>query len=158
MSNQLDIRPEAMNLSDPDGLFHFLDGYLDYTLDFAVEAKDPEDFSNKVSDHALFLTAAFTTKMPMVLVDEHDFGENLGKRLRNSLFRDGLVLENSDILMSAKTSDFIFYASVLMAQQFMDLIQDCASNETSSEVFELRRDAFVKDWVNRFLGKDKYAD
>ena len=65
MTNQLDVRPEAVHLSNPAELFSFFDGYLDYTLDFMQQAEDAEAFSNSISEHALFLTTAFTQKIPM---------------------------------------------------------------------------------------------
>lgn len=158
MSHQLDFRPEAMHLSDPVELFKFFDGYLDYTLDFMEQAKDPEAFSNSISEHAMFITMAFTQKIPMVVVDEKDFGETLVKRLKQSLRDDGMILENSSILLNAKAEDFVFYTATLMVQQFMELIKDSAEKEHTSSVFDLRRNAFVQDWVNRFLGLDKYAN
>ena len=42
MTNQLDVRPEAVHLSNPAELFSFFDGYLDYTLDFMQQAEDAE--------------------------------------------------------------------------------------------------------------------
>ena len=145
MTNQLDVRPEAVHLSNPAELFSFFDGYLDYTLDFMQQAEDAEAFSNSISEHALFL-------------DEKDFGDNLSSRLKKSLQKDDLVLENSAILLKAKTEDFVFYVATLMVQQFMELIKDCEEKQDSPSVFELRRNAFVQDWVNRFLGMDKYAE
>lgn len=91
-------------------------------------------------------------------VDEKDFGDNLSSRLKKSLQKDDLVLENSSILLKAKTEDFVFYVATLMVQQFMELIKDCEEKQDSPSVFELRRNAFVQDWVNRFLGMDKYAE
>lgn len=158
MTNQLDVRPEAAHLSNPAELFSFFDGYLDYTLDFMQQAKDAEAFSNSISEHALFLTTAFTQKIPMFFVDEKDFRDNLSTRLKKSLQKDDLVLENSAILLKAKTEDFVFYVATLMVQQFMELIKDCEEKQDSPAVFELRRNAFVQDWVNRFLGMEKYAE
>lgn len=153
MTQELDFRPRVMNLSDPSQLYTFFDGFLDSTLEFMDEAKDAEAFSEAMCQHALFLATAFTEKVPMVIVDDKDFGEALGSRLRNSLHKEGLVLENSPILLSANAQDFVFYAATLMTKQYLDLIQDSSAQKESERVFDLRRDAFISQWVDRFLGK-----
>lgn len=157
MSNQLDIRPEAMRLSDPIQLTAFLDGYLDHALDIFERSDEADEMTTLLSSHALSFSSVFTEKLPMVMVDEEDFGRNLGRRLKSSLCSDGLVEKNSPIMLSSNPEDFIYFAAMRMVQDFMDLIKDSLDKDESSDVFDLRRTAFVADWVNRFLGKDKYA-
>lgn len=157
MTNQLDVRPNAAHLSEPTELANYLDGYLDYALDICEIAQEADELTAKLSSHALFLSATFTEKMPLIVIDEKDFGENLGKRLRQSLYDDGLVAENSPIMLSHNPKDFIYFAAMRMVQDFVALIQDSSEKKESADVFDLRRTAFVADWVNRFLGKDKYA-
>ena len=157
MSNDIDIKPGMLDLKNPDELACLFDDYLDYTLDFIEKSENADDFSEKISDHALLLTMGFTMRTPMLGLDDELFGEKLGYRLKDSLCKDGLLAPDSPVLLSTKASDFIFVAAVLMAQQFMEVIKDCSMNDSSSEVVELRRKALVRNWVDRFLGKGKYA-
>ena len=60
-------------------------------------------------------------------------------------------------MLSHNPKDFIYFAAIRMVQDFVALIQDSSEKKESADVFDLRRTAFVADWVNRFLGKDKYA-
>lgn len=157
MTNQLDVRPNAAHLSDPVELASYLGGYLDYALDIFEQSHEADELTNMLSNHALFLSATFTEKMPLIVVDEKDFGENLGKRLRQSLYNDGLIQNNSPVMLSRNPQDFIYFAAMRMVQDFVALIEDSSEKKESADVFDLRRTAFVADWVNRFLGKDKYA-
>ena len=142
----------ALHIEDTN-LLTVLNSETNPILEFMDEAKDAEAFSEAMCQHALFLATAFTEKVPMVIVDDKDFGEALGSRLRNSLHKEGLVLENSPILLSARAQDFVFYAATLMTKQYLDLIQDSSAQKESEEVFDLRRGAFISQWVDRFLGK-----
>ena len=157
MINQLDVRPNAAHLSDPIELASYLDAYLDYALDIFEKCQEADELTGMLSNHALFLSASFTEKMPLIVVDEEDFGENLGKRLRQSMYDDGLIETNSPVMLSRNPQDFIYFAAMRMVQDFVALIEDSSEKKESADVFDLRRTAFVADWVNRFLGKDKYA-
>ena len=157
MTNQLDVRPNAAHLSDPIELASYLDAYLDYALDIFEKCQEADELTGMLSNHALFLSASFTEKMPLIVVDEEDFGENLGKRLRQSMYDDGLIETNSPVMLSRNPQDFIYFAAMRMVQDFVALIEDSSEKKESADVFDLRRTAFVADWVNRFLGKDKYA-
>ena len=157
MTNQLDVRPNAAHLSDPIELASYLDGYLDYALDIFEKSQEADELTGMLSNHALFFSATFTEKMPLIVIDEEDFGENLGKRLRQSMYDDGLIETNSPVMLSRNPQDFIYFAAMRMVQDFVALIEDSSEKKESADVFDLRRTAFVADWVNRFLGKDKYA-
>ena len=157
MTNQLDVRPNAAHLSDPIELASYLDAYLDYALDIFEKCQEADELTGMLSNHALFLSASFTEKMPLIVVDEEDFGENLGKRLRQSMYDDGLIETNSPVMLSRNPQDFIYFAAMRMVQDFVALIEDSSEKKESADVFDLRRTVFVADWVNRFLGKDKYA-
>ena len=69
MTNQLDVRPNAAHLSEPTELANYLDGYLDYALDICEIAQEAEEHTAKMSNHAKFLRATFTEKMPLKVID-----------------------------------------------------------------------------------------
>ena len=157
MSNQLDVRPEAIHLSDPIELSSFFDGYMDFVLELFDRAKEAEELSNLITSHAQFMASMFTEKTPMVVLDEEDFGDKLALRLKDSLFREGLITEVLPVVVKTRTQDYVFLAAMLMVRQFVDLLRDSEEKKESPDVFDLRRTALVADWVNRFLGKNKYG-
>lgn len=157
MSNQLDVRPEVIHLSDPIELSSFFDGYLDFVLELFDRAKEAEELSNLITSHAQFMASMFTEKTPMVVLDEEDFGDKLALRLKDSLFREGLITEVLPVVVKTRTQDYVFLAAMLMVRQFVDLLRDSEEKKESPDVFDLRRTALVADWVNRFLGKNKYG-
>lgn len=158
MSSQLDVRPDVLHLSDPIELSSFFDGYLDFVLDLFDRAEEAEELSNSITSHAQFMASMFTEKTPMVVLDENDFGEKLALRLKTSLTHDGLITEVLPVVVQTHAQDYVFLAGMLMVRQFVDLIRDSEEKKESPDVFDLRRTALVGDWVNRFLGKHKYAE
>lgn len=158
MSSQLDVRPDVLHLSDPIELSSFFDGYLDFVLDLFDRAEEAEELSNSITSHAQFMASMFTEKTPMVVLDEDDFGDKLALRLKTSLTSDGLITEVLPVVVQTHAQDYVFLAAMLMVRQFVDLIRDSEEKKESPDVFDLRRTALVGDWVNRFLGKRKYAE
>lgn len=158
MSSQLDVRPDVLHLSDPIELSSFFDGYLDFVLDLFDRAEEAEELSNSITSHAQFMASMFTEKTPMVVLDEDNFGDKLALRLKTSLTSDGLITEVLPVVVQTHAQDYVFLAAMLMVRQFVDLIRDSEEKKESPDVFDLRRTALVADWVNRFLGKHKYAE
>ena len=144
-------------MSDPIELSSFFDGYLDFVLELFDRAKEAEELSNLITSHAQFMASMFTEKTPMVVLDEEDFGDKLALRLKDSLFREGLITEVLPVVVKTRTQDYVFLAAMLMVRQFVDLLRDSEEKKESPDVFDLRRTALVADWVNRFLGKNKYG-
>ena len=144
-------------MSDPIELSSFFDGYLDFVLELFDRAKEAEELSNLITSHAQFMASMFTEKTPMVVLDEEDFGDKLALRLKDSLFREGLITEVLPVVVKTRTQDYVFLAAMLMVRQFVALLRDSEEKKESPEVFDLRRTALVADWVHRFLGKNKYG-
>ena len=157
MSSNIDIKPGFMDLKNPEELGYLFDDFFEYTLTCLDAAEDADDFSLMMADQAHLLASGFTSNSKVLVVDDDPSGEKLAARLRNSLYNDGLLPKDSPVMLMAQPQEFVFMAAVLMSRQFMEMIRDCSEKNLSGEVIDLRRQALVKDWVDRFLGKGKYA-
>ncbi len=149
MEKAIAMNASMIDLSDATILSTLFDSLLDETMRCLSESEDENAGMEQQMEMVAFTCAIIrgdVTAMPLVDATQP---MKIAARLKQ-YFESTPELE--EFAKSVKDNgEFIFMALCLMTKDFVQLMLVSSEAEESQEVFDLRRDALVADWVKRFI-------
>lgn len=149
MQKAVALNASLIDLTDPTILSALLDSLLDETMRCLSESEDENVGLEKQMEMVAFTSAILRGDVgAMPLADEKQ-PSVIASRLKAYFAQ----LEETKVLVETVQDDaeYLFIALCMMTKDFVQLLMTSSQADETQEVFDLRRDALVAEWVKRFL-------
>ena len=149
MQKAVALIASLIDLTDPTILSALLDSLLDETMCCLSESEDENVGLEKQMEMVAFTSAILRGDVgAMPLADEKQ-PSVIASRLKAYFAQ----LEDTKVLVETVQDDgeYLFIALCMMTKDFVQLLMTSSQADETQEVFDLRRDALVAEWVKRFL-------
>lgn len=149
MQKAVALNASLIDLTDPTILSALFDSLLDETMRCLSENEDENEGMEKQMEMVAFTSAILrgdVTAMPLADMKQP---QAIAARLKAYFAQ----LQETKALAGTVQDDgeYIFIALCLMTKDFVQLLMTSSQADETQEVFDLRRDALVAEWVKRFL-------
>ena len=149
MQKAVALNASLIDLTDPTILSALFDSLLDETMRCLSESEDENVGLEKQMEMMAFTSAILRGDVgAMPLADEKQ-PSVIASRLKVYFAQ----LEETKVVGETVQDDaeYLFIALCMMTKDFVQLLMTSSQADETQEVFDLRRDALVAEWVKRFL-------
>lgn len=149
MQKAVALNASLIDLTDSTILSTLFDSLLDETMRCLSECDDENEGLEKQMEMVAFTSAILRGDVgAMPLADEKQPAV-IAARLK--AYFSGI--KDTQVLVETVQDDgeYIFIALCMMTKDFVQLLMTSSQADETQEVFDLRRDALVAEWVKRFL-------